>query len=62
MIYSSITASIGIVLFVTSAVEGWKWVGAIGMMLYFVGMITGNVIEDRLEKRIKELENKLKEV
>ena len=62
MIYASITASIGIALFVTSAVEGWKWVGAIGIALYFVGLITGNIIEDRLEKRIKELEKKSKEV
>ena len=61
MVYASIMASIGVALFVTAAVEDWKWVGAIGIVLYFVGMIIGNVIEDRLEKRIKKLEDELKE-
>lgn len=61
MIYASIAASIGISLYITAAAEDWKWVLAVGMLLYFAGMILGNVIENRLEKRIKELEDKLKE-
>ena len=61
MIYASIMASIGIALFVTAAFEDYKFVYSVGMVLYFVGMIIGNIIEDRLEKRIKKLEDKLKE-
>ena len=61
MIYASATISIGVALFITSAIEDWKLVGATGILLYFAGMILGNIIENRLEKRIKELEDKLKE-
>lgn len=61
MIYASAAISIGITLYVASAIEGWKWAAAIGMLLYFAGLILGNIIENRLEKRIKELEDKLKE-
>ena len=61
MIYASTAISIGIALFVTAVCEDWKWVIAIGMVIYYAGLICGNIIESRLEKRIKELEDKLKE-
>lgn len=61
MIYTSAMLSIGVALFVTAAFEDLKLVGAIGIVLYYAGMFIGSVVENRLEKRIKELEDKLKE-
>lgn len=61
MIYASAATSLGIMLFLTSIHEEWKVIGAIGLVFYCVGLVCGSVIENRLEKRIKDLENKLKE-
>ena len=61
MIYASAAVSMGIALFVTAVFEDWKWAIAIGIVIYYAGMIVGTVIENRLEKRIKDLEDKLKE-
>lgn len=61
MIYASAATSLGLILFLTSLHEEWKVVGTIGLAFYCVGLAVGSVIESRLEKRIKELEDKSKE-
>lgn len=61
MIYASAATSLGIILFLTAINEEWKVIGAIGLAFYCVGLAIGSVLENRLEKRIKDLENKLKE-
>ena len=41
--------------------EDSKILCTIGMLIYFAGLFVGSTIENRLEKRIKELEDQLKE-
>ena len=61
MIYASVAVSIGVSIFLISTHIESKVIALIGLAFYVFGMIAGSVSENRLEKRIKELEDKLKE-
>ena len=61
MIYASGAISLGFMILHAALDEDSKVLCTIGILIYFAGLFIGNAIENRLEKRIKELEDKLKE-
>ena len=62
MIYASILASMGLLMAYAGMHEGLKVMFALGLFLFMGGQFTGQYIEEMMDKRIKELEDKLKEV
>ena len=61
MIYSSILASMGLLMVYAGFHENLKLLFALGMILFLAGQLTGYIIEERMSDRIKKLEDKLKE-
>lgn len=58
MIYAASAISIGWAIFVMASYENSAVLSIFGILLYLFGFITGITIENRLEKRIEELEKK----
>lgn len=58
MVYSLAMVSIGLVMWYAGVDENLKCLVFIGLLLYFAGLLIGASIEDKFEKRIKELEKK----
>lgn len=61
MIYAAICASFGWHTFCDAMPKGEKLLALIGLAFYIGGMIGGEIVESRLNKRIKKLEDKEKE-
>ena len=59
MVYCAIFSSIGWHTFITYMPKENKWLAFIGFTLYIAGMIVGQIVEDRLNDKVKELEKKL---
>lgn len=62
MIYSSILASMGLLMSYVGFHEDLKVLFVLGMILFLAGQFTGHIIEERMTDRIKKLEDELKEV
>jgi hypothetical protein len=60
--YSAIAASIGALMVYAGANEDLIVLYICGLMLFAVGIVTGNVIEQRAENRMTKLENEIKEL
>lgn len=58
MIYAASVMSIGWVMFAMASYENSAVMSIIGILVYLFGFVTGQMIEDRLKKRIEELEKK----
>lgn len=58
MIYAASAISIGWAIFVMASYENSAVLSIFGILFYLFGFITGITIENRLEKRIEELEKK----
>lgn len=58
MVYTSALMSIGWAMYAMASYENSIVMKIIGMLCYVFGYITGIIIENRLEKRIEELEKK----
>lgn len=58
MIYASALMSIGWAMYAMASYDNSVVMKIIGILCYLFGFITGNVFENRLEKRIEELEKK----
>lgn len=61
MIYASILASMGLLMAYAGMHEDFKVLFALGLLLFMAGQLAGHYIEEMMDKRIKELENKLKD-
>lgn len=59
MIYATVLMVIG---YTMTQVNGNKLWAAVGLVLFMFGMITGCVLENRLDDKIKSLEKELKEM
>ena len=59
MIYAAIFATIGWHTFCDAMPNGEKILALIGLAMYMTGMICGELVENRLKKRIKNLESKI---
>ena len=59
MIYAAIFATIGWHTFCDAMPKGEKILALIGFAMYMTGMICGELVENRLKKRIKNLESKI---
>ena len=62
MAYVAAMISIGMSMTYAGTHEDMPILMALGILLYCAGIYIGNIVEDRTDKRIKELEEKLKEV
>lgn len=60
MIYASIFASLGWHTFCEAMPEGEIPLAIIGIACYLIGMIVGHIVEDRMNKRIEQLEKELR--
>lgn len=56
MIYAAICATLGWHTFCDAMPKGENLLGLIGLVFYIGGMIGGEIIENRLKKRIEKLE------
>ena len=60
MIYAAIFASLGWHTFCDAIPKGEIPLAIVGISAYVIGMICGQIVEDRLKKRIEKLERELR--
>ena len=60
MIYAAIFASLGWHTLCEAIPEGEMPLAIIGIVCYLSGMIVGHIIEDRMNEKIKKLEEELR--
>jgi hypothetical protein len=61
MTYAAIMASMGMLMAYAGFDTNSKVLYVIGMVLFSFGLFSGHIIEDRMNKRIENLEDELKE-
>ena len=61
MIYATIISSMGMLMAYVAFHENLKVLYVVGIACFLFGYLGGQVIENRMEKRIKTLEDRLKE-